>query len=130
VDDIDLARARKVHALILRGATDGERAAAKNRFGAIALRCNVTFSDLEYMISHGMSQRPSYVPIDPVFAKKRRGLKPDFEWFKEEYRISRGEFGLGIWVPARLMAMSGWILWELTKVGYAERNEDCFKPGR
>lgn len=60
--------------------------------------------------------------------KKRARLDDDFDEFVEEYESSRREFGLGEWVPARLLAMTGMIMWELTRRGYIQREGDSFKP--
>ena len=40
-------RARKVYALYAKGATEGERAAARNRLTAIADKAGITFDSLE-----------------------------------------------------------------------------------
>jgi len=51
MDAASIDRARKVHALYVRGATDGEKAAAFNRLGAIAEASNVKVEMLIKVLS-------------------------------------------------------------------------------
>ena len=47
VDAAIIDKARKVYALVLRGATDGEKSAALSRFTSIALTAGVSVENLE-----------------------------------------------------------------------------------
>lgn len=125
IDDHTMERARKVLALIRGGATDGERQAATERLKAIAARCEMTIGEIVRVLD---GRPPIGIPMDPKWELRRRKLRPDYDEFLHEYAASRSEFNLGEWVPARLMAMTGWILWELLKVGYVEKDGDCFRP--
>lgn len=61
-------------------------------------------------------------------AKYPPKIHDDYSRFLEEYCLAVVQFGVGPWVPLRLMGVTGLIAWELMDKGWIFKDGDLVSP--